>query len=1261
MNYYAVPPGMPRFGDMNPAVDLSCVPRFGNMNYYAAPPGMPRFGDMNPTMSRLYSSKHLSLHFQTLVFARSSSFSSVKSIILIFAACTLSSRSQRTQCVTPLQPEDYLALLQPRFPGPQFPRFIARVPYHGGQINICLSVVLPYYFALASLSQALFHSQLSLTYAAMDSDEGYIDFYGTIGLSYGSVCIPFQLKDGLYITEIVPVPFDSTVVEFLLDCSIATGMAVDTRFIVSSSASAVPNPLSPLDGSLVPVVAIHSSDSTLHSDFATAAALQSLPSVPEPSQHLTGAGKLLLDAHRRLGHVHDRVLKHMVDANMSGTLRWVPVIIIRSYSCYCFKGQQKHCAPATDPNFQDLNLLTCQVLVWDLCGQHHVLGLNGELHWFLAVCPRGYPWCAVADKTSALLDLLLRHTSGKVGDDSVCFVKSDEGPGFVTEAALVKYREWKLDFTVNCPAHHRQTGSVEHGHSVHQDCMHTMGSHSQYPAVLWLSIVLLSEPDTQFIFIQCCLVIVHNHSVNPDKFYPRNLSCLYLGTGHFKNIHDAKILIPSTEQLLTNRTINEHFLSFKQMANNPAAVRDCFGIIGFQNLVAWTLVNKRVCTCFDIGTIVSINFQCQWFAVLCCDGAEEYSAFELALIFYLDVLPHSFFMVFDIAVPAALVIVTPCLSDDFQTALCSCMLKSPVLLVASLLTEMDNSVGAEDKLSPLLACLIHTEPAVCQCVVPNTRENLDGYSVLSTMTDRQAQKQPCAPYWNSAKDICLTRHVELHAHVDVDCPAADSVLVLSTFWVFYLKINSVTRMIDCFKTRVIAKGRPPILGFDCFDVQVPTVPMPQIRLLLDICASENMELYQMDTFTAFISASLKPDEIFYCIPSRDTDLGIGSNGLQCVWKLCAPLEGTCPAAMQWTQSSGIPISNFGFTPIGSWGVFWMYCESPDKMLLCSHVDDFLLAASSEGSAHHFEKYCSKHHNCHFGLAEEFVGIHIVLDCGQCIYLSQSALIARLLEQEFAGIMCSAGLAGNNLCYSPGLELNNWEHLCPCSTPFDYKLSDTSPDDCPAVPVPVLVHWMQVVPGTLIYILNTHQDISHSSKLSHSVHQLDRVVHNPGPSHFQALDNVACSLSETVDLCFIVGNWTPADLQYPSGFHANVNASHKNMELNFHVITGVCIFCFGMLLLSRSFVQDQVATSFCETEHVAYSSGVKDVKYIRLLLIDLHIFYKVGLHSHRQQNCRYSNQAIWHWGVYSLSWTLYGSPSFLAYLVVYDQLCPLVTH
>ena len=69
---------------------------------------------------------------------------------------------------------------------------------------------------------------------------------------------------------------------------------------------------------------------------------------------------------------------------------------------------------------------------------------------------------------------------------------------------------------------------------------------------------------------------------------------------------------------------------------------------------------------------------------------------------------------------------------------------------------MGYSVGAEDKLSPLLACLIHAKPAVRRSVVPNIRFPLAGDSVLIPMTDRQAQQQPCAPYWNAAKEVCST-------------------------------------------------------------------------------------------------------------------------------------------------------------------------------------------------------------------------------------------------------------------------------------------------------------------------------------------------------------------------------------------------------------------------------------------------------------------------------------------------------------------------
>ena len=176
----------------------------------------------------------------------------------------------------------------------------------------------------------------------------------------------------------------------------------------------------------------------------------------------------------------------------------------------------------------------------------------------------------------------------------------------------------------------------------------------------------------------------------------------------------------------------------------------------------------------------------------------------------------------------------------------------------------------------------------------------------------------------------------------------------------------------------------------------------------------------------------------------------------------APLEGTRPAAMRWTQSSSIPIRSFGFVPIGSGGAFWMYHNPPDEMFLCTHVDDFLLAATSLSLAKRFHAHYSLHHDCKFFIAGTFVGMDIIRDRdARRMYLSQAALIDRLLEQEFEGIMSRENLTGNDLRYNPGQALHKWEQLCPCSTPFDYKMPKLSLVDSPAIPDPVLVHWLQL--------------------------------------------------------------------------------------------------------------------------------------------------------------------------------------------------------
>jgi hypothetical protein len=71
--------------------------------------------------------------------------------------------------------------------------------------------------------------------------------------------------------------------------------------------------------------------------------------------------------------------------------------------------------------------------------------------------------------------------------------------------------------------------------------------------------------------------------------------------------------------------------------------------------------------------------------------------------------------------------------------------------------------------------------AVYRRVFLNLKFPLAGESILIPKTDSQAQKQPCAPYWNADKDLCLARHRELHAHDDVDRPSpSSSVQVLDT-------------------------------------------------------------------------------------------------------------------------------------------------------------------------------------------------------------------------------------------------------------------------------------------------------------------------------------------------------------------------------------------------------------------------------------------------------------------------------------------------
>ena len=212
-------------------------------------------------------------------------------------------------------------------------------------------------------------------------------------------------------------------------------------------------------------------------------------------------------------------------------------------------------------------------------------------------------------------------------------------------------------------------------------------------------------------------------------------------------------------------------------------------------------------------------------------------------------------------------------------------------------------------------------------VVPNPQFPLAGSRIFIPKTDRQAQLQPDAEYYNAAKRVRLARHDELKVHSWVDKP--QRVLILRTKYVFDVKIDPATRMIDSYKCRIVCNGGPQIPGVDCYDTRSSTASMQQIKVQLAEAARLDQDLFVLDTTTAFICADLRPevDGKIYCYPPPGTEAPLGLDGQPQIWLLHRPLEGTRAASKRWQDSSSECIRAFGFVQCGPEPTLWHFSRT----------------------------------------------------------------------------------------------------------------------------------------------------------------------------------------------------------------------------------------------------------------------------------------------------------------------------------------------
>lgn len=380
--------------------------------------------------------------------------------------------------------------------------------------------------------------------------------------------------------------------------------------------------------------------------------------------------------------------------------------------------------------------------------------------------------------------------------------------------------------------------------------------------------------------------------------------------------------------------------------------------------------------------------------------------------------------------------------------------------------------------------------------------------------------------------------------------------VITTKWIFNVKLNPKDQSIERFKARIVARGFLQRQGVDFEEIFAPVVSHTTIRCFLVFAASMKMNIHHIDIKTAFLNSKL--DKRVTAKPPP----GLGLDGQLLI--LDKALYGLRQAPKCWNEHFDRILKKLNFSQSKVDRCIYVNHSEEGDLYLLLYVDDCLLASVNRERIEHFKKMIGKEIKLRdLGEVCKFNGLNIEKDAHGHFIVSQDQYIRECM-MEF--------------------ELENTKTISKLPQVETLDLNGPELDQESAKRFRALI-------GSLLYIANvTRPDVCFA------VNYLSRFMKNPNKQHWVYAKKVLIYVHSTINRRLHLGKFNDSQL---IGF---ADASYA-MNPDFKSQSGMLFTLFGSIVSWSSKKQETTSKSTTEAEYVALSMATDECLWIKELLMD----------------------------------------------------------